>query len=75
MTKNTKIVLGVLAVGAVGYYFYQQSQKPKGFANASGKKMKKKNAVGAVNCKKENTIVVDGTAYCKMRNGNLRMIL
>ena len=49
MTKNTKMLLGVAAVAAVGYYFYTQSKKPTttsagtgtggttGFATANGR--------------------------------------
>jgi len=36
MDKNTKMLLGVGAVAVVGYLIYQNN-KPKGFANASGR--------------------------------------
>ena len=36
MDKNTKMLLGLGAVAVVGYLIYQNN-KPKGFANASGR--------------------------------------
>ena len=38
MTKQTKLLLGVGAAGVFAYLIYQQSQKPKGFANANGRR-------------------------------------
>lgn len=32
MTKNTKMLLGVAAVAAVGYYLWNKSQEKKSFA-------------------------------------------
>lgn len=83
MNKNTKIILGVLAIGAVGYFIWNQSQKEKTpkkkFANAAGrKKMNKKNADGVpVKSMKDangKPIIVEdgeGNKYYKMKSGNL----
>lgn len=46
MTKNTKLLLGVAAVGAAGYFIWKSSQKKtdtekKPFANAVGRSCQK----------------------------------
>ena len=42
MTKNTKTLLVVGAVGVVAYFFWKETQKKKGFANVSGKLKRKR---------------------------------
>lgn len=36
MNKNTKMIIGVAAVGVAAYFIYQQMNKPKGFAGLVG---------------------------------------
>ena len=33
MTKKTKLILGAVIVGALGYFYWKSKQKPKAFAN------------------------------------------
>ena len=40
MTKNTKILLGI-GVGVTAYLLWKSQQKPKGFANANGRRPQK----------------------------------
>ena len=40
MNKQTKMILGVVLLGGVGYYIYKQSKAPKSFANLASTSMR-----------------------------------
>jgi hypothetical protein len=39
MNKQTKMILGVVLLGGVGYYLWSKNQAPKAFANLSSPSM------------------------------------